>query len=97
MAGIAGLGETRRGVVRIRRALVILQVTINTSPARQAVVSIYVTLGALQAGMEAGQRESGGRVVETCSRPGRGIVATVTSLRKTLGHVVRIRCALVVL
>ena len=97
VTGVAGLGETCCRVVRIGRALVILQVTVNASTAGQVVVSVYVTLGALQAGVETRQGESRGRVVESGSRPGRGAMATVTSLREALGHVVGIGRALVIL
>lgn len=71
--------------------------TINTSPAGQAVIPIDVTLRALQAGMRSGQGEAGAGMVESRSSPGRSVVALLASLGE-IGHdVIGVGGALVVL
>ena len=55
----------RRGV----GSVVVVLVAVPAGPACQAVVVIYVTLGALQAGVRAGQREPGACMVERGAGP----------------------------
>jgi len=76
VARVAGLGEIPRYVVRVGRALVILQVASHTRGAVQAVVVIDVAVGALprRYGVHAGEGEAGGRVIELAIRPGNGVV-----------------------
>src|SRR6185369_11167826 len=69
----------------------------RTRAAAQGVISVYVTLSTRQGDVRPGQRESGSRVVESGASPGRGAVATLTSLGQRSLHVVGIGGALVVL
>ena len=46
MTGIAGLREIRTDVIRIRGALVVLQVAGHARGAVQAVIIVHVTIGA---------------------------------------------------
>jgi len=66
MALLAGLGEIRHHVIRIRGALVVLQVARHASRVGQVVVVIYVTIGALPGrdSVQSGQRKASGGVVE---------------------------------
>ena len=67
----AGLREIRSCVIRIRRTLVILQVTRNASGAVQVVVVVHVAIGALprRHGVHSRQREGGQRMVKRGIRP----------------------------
>ena len=82
MALLASLREIRLHVIGIRRALEILQVATHASRVRagQVVIVVHVALHALHAGMEAGQRESSGRVIESRAGPVGGAVALLASL-----------------
>jgi len=93
MARLASLRDARSHVVRIRGALEILQVAIDASRVRacQVVVVIDVALRALHGGMGASQRESSRGVIKRSLRPRSGVVALLTSLRESRGHVVRVR------
>ena len=93
MALLAGLREAGTDVIRIRRSLEILQVTVDAGRIRAAevVVIVDVTLRALHRGMCARQRETSGRVIKSCVCPRDIVVALLTSLRETRGHVVRVR------
>lgn len=84
-------------MVGIGRAAEVTQVASNAGRAIQTVVSVDVTLRALQWNMGSGQRESGGGVIERCARPGDSCVAGVTSRRETCLGVVGVGGALVVL
>ena len=66
MALIARLGETRGDVIRIGRALIVLQMTTDASRGGQGVVVVYMAIGALPRwnGVQAGKREGRGIVVE---------------------------------
>ena len=99
MALLAGLREIRLHVIGIRRALEISQVATDASRVRggQVVVAIHVALRALQAGMEARQREAGGRVIERRIAPRRRGMALLAGLREIRLHVIRTRGALEVL
>ena len=99
MALLASLREAGLHVIRIGRALEILQVAADARRvrARQVVISVHVTLRALQAGVRTGQRESGGVVIESRARPGSGGVALLASLREAGLHVIRIGGSLEIL
>ena len=99
VAGFASLWETLLHVIRIRRALVILQVARHARGLRQVVVVVDVTIhaGARRDGMLPGQREASLRVIKLRRRPGTRCVTGFASLREALLDVVRVRRALVVL
>ena len=85
MALLAGLREIRRDVVRIVRALEILQVTGHACRAVQCEVIVNVAIGALARRhcVRAGQHEPGAGVVELPIRPLHGIVAVFARCRET--------------
>src|SRR5262249_31141560 len=66
VALLAGLRECGLDVIRVGRALEILQVTADASCVRaaQIVIAIYVALPALRGRVCTGQRKPGGRVIE---------------------------------
>ena len=64
MTGLAVLAESAGGMVRVLRAGVVRRVALVTAGIGQLIVVVRVTIGAGNAGMMAGQREGGGRVVE---------------------------------
>jgi len=72
-------------VIRIRRALEILQVAAHAGRVRagQVVVVVDVALHALDAGVRSRQGESRGRVIERRARPGGRAVALLASLRES--------------
>jgi hydrogenase maturation factor len=86
-------------VIRIRRALEILQVAGHARRTRQVVVVVDVAIGALprRHGVQSGQLKPGSAVIEDCVQPGAGAVALLTSLREIRRDVIRIRRALKVL
>jgi len=96
MALGAGLGEAGLHVIRIRRALEVLQVTANARcvGTGQVVVVVDMALRAGNCRMCPSQRESSGRVIERRVRPRDRIVALLTSLREAGLHVVRVRRSL---
>ena len=96
VAGLASLRETSRSVRRIRGAVEISQVAADASRVRggQVVIAIHVALRALHGGMEARQREAGGRVIERRIAPRRGAMALLAGLREVRLHVIGVRCAL---
>ena len=65
--------------------------------AGQVVIAIHVALSALHAGVRTRQRESRGRVIEGCARPGSRGVTLLTGLRETGRHVIRIGGAIEIL
>ena len=93
MAALTSLRESRLHVIRIRRALVILQVARCARCISNAVVAIDVTLRTLQGGVRAGQRKTGGGVVKGRVPVGRG-VAGLTGLWESRLHMIRVRRAL---
>ena len=70
MALLAGLRESRLHVIRIGRALEILQVATDAGRIRagQVVVVVDVALRALHGGVRPGQREARRRVIEGRAR-----------------------------
>ena len=99
MASFTGLRETALHVVRIRRALEILQVTRDARGLRDVVIVVDVAIHASprRHGVLAGQREPGLRVVELRWLPGAGGVAGLAGLRESLLYMVRIRRVLEIL
>ena len=99
MALLASLREIRLHVIRIGRALEVLQVAAHARGVRvgQAVIPVHVALRALQRRVCAGQREARCGVVETRARPRRGVVALLAGLREVRLYVVRLRCPLEIL
>ncbi len=76
MARLAGLREVRRHVVRIGRALEVLQVARNAGSRRDVVVVIGVAIAALprRHGVQAGQSKTGRGVIEHPVGPKVGVV-----------------------
>ena len=99
VAGVASLREVCRDVVRIRRALIVLQVASHAGRTVQVVVVVDVAIrtGARRHGVHAGQRESRGGVVKGRIHPVGGVMALIASLRKVCRDVVGIRRCLIVL
>jgi len=99
VAGVACLGEACGYVVRIGRALKVLEVASDASAAREFVVSVYMAVGAdpWWDGVQTGQGESCGGVVEIRTRPGNGRVATVARRGEASLHVIGISRALIIL
>src|ERR1035438_3838987 len=79
-------------------SVVVVLVAVPAGPAGQTVVVVHVALGALQAGVRAGQRESRGCMVEGRSGPveGRGSVALGAVLREAGSQVRRTSGSVVV-
>ena len=77
MALIAGLGKTRRYVIRIARSLIVLQMATDAGRGGQVVVVVDVAIGTLPwwNGVQAGKRKRRGVVVEGSIRPCRDVVA----------------------
>lgn len=84
VAGLAGLREAARHMVRIRGVLEIVQVTGYASRARQVVIVIDVAIAALarRNGMRSSEGESRGAVVEGRIGPRAGAMALRTGLRE---------------
>lgn len=86
-------GEVRRDVIRIRRALEILQVARNAGSAHQVVIIVDVAVGTLprRHGVPARQRKSDQRVVELRIQPVIHPVTSVAGSREAGGDVIRVR------
>jgi len=99
VTGVAGLREIGGHVIRVRRALIVLQMATDAGRGIQVVVVVDVAIGALprRHGVHAGQRKAGAVVIEGGVQPACGVVTRIASLRKIGGHVVRVRRALIVL
>lgn len=72
VARLASLGEVARHVIRVGRALEVVQVTANACRHRQVVVLIRMTLvaGGRRYGVPSSQWKAGDRMIETRRRPG---------------------------
>ena len=86
-------------MVRIRRALIILEMAADACRGGQVVIVVNVAIGALarRYRVQAGQREARVVMVEGCVHPVRGVVALLAGLREVRRHVVGIGRALEVL
>ena len=84
VALIASLGEVSRDVIRIRCALVVLQVAGDASRAIQRVVVVNVAIGTLarRNGVEASQRKAGGGMIELAIGPQHRVMALLARRRK---------------
>jgi len=98
VAAGAILRESARLVRRVIGAVVVRLVAVPAGCAGQAVVVVDVALRALDAGMHAGERKTGGGVVESGAGPvqGRAAMAQGTVLRERRGRVRRIVRAVVI-
>src|SRR5262249_14232240 len=99
VALLAGLREVRSRVIRIGRALEVLQVSGYAGSAGSVVVIVNVAVGAgaRRHGVQAGEREPGAVVVELRVRPVAGVVTLLAGLREIRSRVIRIGRALEVL
>ena len=81
VALVAGLREVRRDVVRVGRALVVLEMTCHAGRACQGVVVVDVTIHALprRDGVQPSQRKASRRVVELAIGPQHSVVALLAS------------------
>ena len=81
---IAGLREVRRDVVRVRRALVVLEMAADAGRSGQVVIVVDVAISALarRNRVESGQRKSRGVVIERRIHPVRCVMTLVTGLRE---------------
>jgi len=98
VTGIASLREVRCDVIRIGRALIVLEVACDARRAVQAVVVVDVTIGAgsRRNGVHSGERETGAGVVKRRIKPGAGAVALLAGLGEVRRHVIRIGRTLIV-
>ena len=96
---IARLREIRGDVIRIGRALIVLEMAAHTRRAIQAVVVVDVAVGpgARWHGVHSGEREARTVVVERRIGPRAGVVALITGLREIRGDVIGIGRTLIVL
>jgi len=97
VAGIAGLREAGRGMVRVRRTLIVRIVAAVARGRQRRVVVVHVALGAGHVGRvisRQGERRRG--VIEGCAQPVGEIVAGVARGRETDGRVRRIIGAVVI-
>jgi len=99
VALVAGLREVRRDVIRIRRALEVLQVASHASSTAQRVVVVDVAVRARAwwNGVHAGQSESRRRVIKFAVGPQHRIVALLTGRRESSVRHRRRRVVVVVL
>lgn len=84
-------------MIGIGSALIVLQVARDAAGVGQVVISVDVTLSALQRDVRTGQRKAGLAVIEGRVCPRRGGVAALTGLRHAGLHVIGVGCSLVVL
>lgn len=99
VAGLAGLREPSQDVVRIRRALKILQVTRNASRSSQVVVVVDMAVEAQagRGGVSVGQRKSDSVVIERRRLPRNRRVTGLAGLRETSLDVIGTRRSLKIL
>ena len=99
MALVASLGEIRGDVVRIRGALIILEVAGDASCGIQTVIIVDMAIRALPWGnrVQSGERETRAAVVKGGIGPVGGGVALITGLREIRGDVIGIGGSLVIL
>ena len=84
MTQIASLRKSLRNVVRIRRALEILEVAAHArrTVQRVIVVDVAIRTGSRRNRVHAGQREVDARMVEGCRGPARRRMTCVASSRE---------------
>jgi len=97
VANLTGLRYACLPVVRIRGALIILQVAGHASGVGQVVVSVDVALRAGRSSMRTSEWEPGVGMVEAGICPRSGVVAGGACGRDASLRVIRIGCALVIL
>lgn len=90
VADIALLGNSCGEVVRVRRALVVLQVTGDTGRGTQIEISIHVALITLQLRVPARKGKAHRIVIEIRGLPSRGRMAFLASLGNSERDVIRI-------
>ena len=90
VADIALLGNSRGEMVRVRRALVILQVAGDTGRGAQLEISIRVALITLQLRVPTGEGKTHRIVIEIGRLPSRGRMAFLASLGNSERDVIRI-------
>jgi len=88
VASLAGSRETRRGVVRVGRALIVALMTRVTVSGDSRVVVVDVTVGTGNRGVCASQWEGRVVMVEGGVSPGHGVMAHVAGGRKPQGDMV---------
>ena len=98
MTLLAGGGKSCMGHGCSCGVVIVLMAT-HARRARDVVVVVYVTVGALARRNRVctGQREPGFRVIELSRLPGRSVMARFASLRKSASHVVGVRGVLEIL
>ena len=96
VAGVASGGEPSGFVRRIIGAVIVSLMAVDAGRVIQAVVVINMALRALHGGVESGECETGGRVVEGSARPVSSRVAQGAVLREPGGFVGRTVRAIVV-
>jgi len=96
MARVAGRGKVQRDVIRVCRALEILQMATHAGRARQRVVVIHVAIGtgARRNRVQPGELEARGVVVKCRVHPVGSVVTGFAGLREIRAGVIGIRCAL---
>src|ERR1017187_1520407 len=90
VAYLAGGGEPRGNVVRVGCGLVDVQVTPRAHGGSVGELVVHVALGAGRIGVGAGERESGGGVVEGGGQPGARVVAQGAIRGETGGRMIRV-------
>jgi len=97
VADLALLREPCRDVIRVGRALEVLQVAPYAGRARQVIVPIHVTQRALHLGMRPAQRKPRLRMIERCRLPSRGRMADLALLGHPSRQMVGVGRALIIL
>lgn len=90
VASVAGSRKSCRLVRRIVRAVVVLNMAVEARPARQTVIVVHVALRARHVGVESGQCEPSGGVVEDDVGPRGGCVAQLACRWATCRRMVRV-------
>lgn len=90
VASGAGIGESRRDVVRIRRAAVVLRMAPVTVRGQSRVVVVHVATGAGHGRVRTCERKTGVVVIKRRLRPRGCVVAHITLLREPGRSVVRV-------
>lgn len=94
---VALLRESRGDVIRIGRALKILQVTAHAGRAGEVIVVVYMARGTWGSRVRSRQRETGSGMIKRCRLPRRRAVAHFAGLRESLLRMVGIVRVLIIL